>query len=118
MTTRHALRIAACALLFAASATTASAQIGICGGVGTSTPVIKPIIYPSLQFDRSNPGFDCQMWQAFIYLNWPALAGQRGVPNPAAKLGATGTTDGRPTRRSSRPFCRMPRIRGRGASRC
>jgi hypothetical protein len=92
MTTRHALRIAACALLFAASATTASAQIGICGGVGTSTPVIKPIIYPSLQFDRSNPGFDCQMWQAFIYLNWPALAGQRGVPNPTAKFGATGTT--------------------------
>lgn len=86
----HALSVAAAVLLLGTSS--AFAQIGICGGVGRTTPVIKPVIYPSLQFDRSNPGFDCQMWQAFIYLNWPAAAGQRGAPNPNAKFGAAGTT--------------------------
>ncbi|HEX8164347.1 MAG TPA: hypothetical protein VF601_01000 [Beijerinckiaceae bacterium] len=65
-----------------------------CGGFGGSgAPVIKPVIYPQLQFDRSNPGFDCQAWQAFIYLNWPAqTTGPRGTPNPNAKFGAPGTT--------------------------
>ncbi len=64
-----------------------------CGGFGGSgTPVVKPIIESQLKFDRSNPGFDCQMWQAFIFLNWPALPGKRGVPNPNAKFGAPGTT--------------------------
>jgi hypothetical protein len=86
----HALSVAAVALLLGASP--AFAQVGICGGVGKTTPVIKPVIFPGLQFDRSNPGFDCQMWQAFVYLNWPAQAGQRGVPNPNAKFGAAGTT--------------------------
>jgi hypothetical protein len=96
MAARHGVRIAFGALALAATPAlaqpAAAPQVHVCGGVSTKTPEIKPIIYPSLQFDRSNPGFDCQMWQAFIYLNWPALAGQRGVPNPNAKFGAAGTT--------------------------
>ena len=32
------------------------------------------------------------MWQNFIYVNWPVLAGQRGVPNAKAKFGASGPT--------------------------
>ncbi len=49
------------------------------------------------------------MWQAFIYLNWPAQAGQRGVPNPNGRFGARERPCGRPTRPSSRPSCRAPR---------
>ncbi|MYM82931.1 hypothetical protein GTP44_13300 [Duganella sp. FT50W] len=45
----------------------------------------------------SNGGFinriaSCNMWQNFFYLNWPALAGQAGVPNMHAKFGAPGAT--------------------------
>ena len=55
-----------------------------------TSPKIEPIF-------RSNAGlndaaFDCMMWQDFIYLNWPAMAGQRGVPNKAARFGASGPT--------------------------
>ncbi len=98
MAARHGVLIACAAFALAVPASAqqnvAAPQVRVCGGVGTETPVIKPIIYPSLHFDRSNPGFDCQMWQAFIYLNWPALTqpGQRGQPNPNAKLGAPGAT--------------------------
>ena len=93
--------IGACALASTLAVGAASAQTqpsnqapaGFCGGFGGSgTPVIKPVIFPQLKFDRSDPGFDCQMWQAFIYLNWPAQPGQRGVPNPGATFGAPGTT--------------------------
>lgn len=30
-------------------------------------------------------------WYLFLYLNWPALPGQRGAPDPAGKLGTTPT---------------------------
>src|SRR5690349_25111684 len=33
--------------------------------------------------------FDDYSWKTFIALIWPALAGQRGVPDPGQKLGAT-----------------------------
>ena len=72
------------------------AQGRFCGGFGGSGhPDIEPKIFAKLNFDRSNPGFDCQAWQAFIYLNWPALQAigtPRGTPNPKAKFGAPGTT--------------------------
>jgi hypothetical protein len=35
---------------------------------------------------------DCMAWQDFIYLMWPAKADERGVADPARKLGATGPT--------------------------
>ncbi|MBV7535546.1 hypothetical protein KW842_07195 [Duganella sp. sic0402] len=45
----------------------------------------------------SNGGFinriaSCNMWQNFFYLNWPALAGQAGVPNAKAVFGLPGDT--------------------------
>jgi hypothetical protein len=45
----------------------------------------------------SNGGFinriaSCNAWQNFFYLNWPALAGQAGVPNPKAVFGTPGPT--------------------------
>jgi hypothetical protein len=45
----------------------------------------------------SNGGFinriaSCNMWQNFFYLNWPALAGQAGVPNTKAGFGVPGAT--------------------------
>ena len=91
----RSISVGACVLAFLLSVGAAFAQAParFCGGFGGSgTPVIKPIIYPKLNFDRSDPGFDCQMWQAFVYLNWPAMPGPRGVPNPNAKFGTPGTT--------------------------
>lgn len=95
MTLRHTAALGAFALAFSASSALAqpAAPQHFCGGFGGSgTPVIQPVIYPQLQFDRSNPGFDCQAWQVFIYLNWPAATGQRGAPNPQARFGTPGTT--------------------------
>jgi len=63
-----------------------------CGGISVKRPVIKPVIDGGLSYDRSNPGFDCQMWQAFVYLNWPALAGHPGVPDPKATFGSGAPT--------------------------
>ena len=53
-------------------------------------PKIQPLF-------RTNSGltendFNCLAWQDFIYLIWPAKAGQRGQPNPQARLGARGPT--------------------------
>ncbi|HMK80120.1 MAG TPA: hypothetical protein VK438_10745 [Xanthobacteraceae bacterium] len=79
-----------------AQAAQGAAQGNFCGGFGGSgQPVIQPVIYSDLHFDRSNPGFDCQAWQAFIYLNWPALnllGTAPGTPNPNAKFGGPGAT--------------------------
>jgi hypothetical protein len=96
MRTLAALGALLIATTFAASPALAQDDKNFCGGFGGSGhPDIKPIIYPKLHFDRSNPGFDCQAWQAFIYLNWPALSligTPPGTPNPNANFGAPGTT--------------------------
>lgn len=44
-------------------------------------PVVIPPHNPSLSPTDSRPFFDVFSWQSFIALNWPALAGQPGVPN-------------------------------------
>jgi hypothetical protein len=89
-------RIFAVLALVVATAGPAIAQGNFCGGFGGSGhPNIEPVVYPGLKFDRSHPGFDCQAWQAFVFLNWPALqliGTPRGTPNAKAKFGAPGTT--------------------------
>jgi hypothetical protein len=71
----------------------ASAQmLPFCGEIVRKKPEIKPVIYPNLEYGQADTGFDCQMWQAFIYLNWPAMQGQRGVPDPNKRFGTPGTT--------------------------
>ena len=63
-----------------------------CGGFGTGNAV-KLIPVPRLSNGEfTNPGADCAMWQTFFYLNWPAVAGKRGVPDTNAKFGAPGAT--------------------------
>ncbi len=63
-----------------------------CGGFGKGNEVVlKPV--PKLSNGEfTDAGADCAMWQTFFYLNWPALAGKRGIPNTSAKFGAPGTT--------------------------
>ncbi|MGB9369231.1 MAG: hypothetical protein WCE79_24795 [Xanthobacteraceae bacterium] len=61
-----------------------------CGATGT-LPVIKPIIRGAV-VNRDDPNFGCHLWQTFVYLNWPAKAGRRGVPDPSKQFGAPGTT--------------------------
>ncbi len=53
-------------------------------------PKIAPVFRSST--DLSEGEFDCLAWQDLIYLMWPAKTGERGVPNPNAKLGASGAT--------------------------
>ncbi len=62
-----------------------------CGGLNPIGVELKPI--PKLSNGEfTNPGADCAMWQTFIYLNWPAKSGQRGIPDTSALFGAAGTT--------------------------
>jgi hypothetical protein len=53
-------------------------------------PKIAPIFRSTT--DLSEDEFDCLAWQDFIYFMWPAATGPRGVPNPNARLGASGPT--------------------------
>lgn len=62
-----------------------------CGGTPPQPIYLQPV--PKLSNPEfTNQGADCAMWQTFFYLNWPAQAGKRGIPNTAAKFGAPGTT--------------------------
>jgi len=85
------------ALALAAGAATAQAQTGtaVKFGCGGSPPQPPPTLTPTFSTsagDRTNLGFECMMWQNFVYLNWPSTPGQRGVPNGKAKFGAPGPT--------------------------
>jgi len=74
----------------AAQAQTQSATFG-CGGTNPTAPTISPNLTRT-GADRTDLGFACMMWQNFVALNWPALAGQRGVPDTSAKFGGPGAT--------------------------
>lgn len=64
----------------------------ICGGItGSQMPALTPQM-PSAKFAQSDEAIDCFMWQTFIFLNWPAAAGQRGQPDPNAAFGSDGMT--------------------------
>lgn len=83
------------ALTFVAGLTAAQAQPAATFGCGGSPPQPPPTLTPTFggaAGDRTNLGFECMMWQNFVYLNWPATRGQRGVPNKNAKFGAPGPT--------------------------
>lgn len=62
-----------------------------CGGTNPKGVVLWPITKFS-NGEFTNPGADCAMWQNFIYLNWPAASGKRGIPDLTATFGAPGTT--------------------------
>ncbi|HEY5278498.1 MAG TPA: hypothetical protein VIJ67_01975 [Pseudolabrys sp.] len=83
------------ALVLVAGATMAHAQTAPKFGCGGSPPQPPPTLTPTFSTsagDRTNLGFECMMWQNFVYLNWPAARGQRGVPNKNAKFGAPAAT--------------------------
>jgi len=59
-------------------------------------PTISSIVPNDSQFTEQS-SLNCFAWQQFIALNWGALAGQRGVPDPKltpAQFGAPGATAG------------------------
>ncbi len=62
-----------------------------CGGTNPKGVVLWPVTKFS-NGEFTNAGADCAMWQNFIYLNWPATPGKRGVPDLTATFGAPGTT--------------------------
>ena len=92
MKTRPLVFTAAISLLLASGAANAQTARFACGG---SPPAPPPTITPTFSktsADRTNLGFECMMWQNFIYLNWPATKGQRGMPDAKAKFGGPGAT--------------------------
>ena len=94
MTVRHGVLIAFGALAFALAATPAQSQLPPfvgCGGIRPTKPTITPTFQVS-NGEFTNLGFECQMWHNFIYVNWPVMPGQRGVPNKQAKFSAPGPT--------------------------
>ena len=63
----------------------------------TSTPALyprSPVLSPNAPVDLpANPTQDDAVffaWQAFVAVNWPALPGQRGVPDLQKKIGQPG----------------------------
>ncbi|TMJ06172.1 MAG: hypothetical protein E6G97_00455 [Alphaproteobacteria bacterium] len=94
MAVRHGILIALGALaLTAATPALGESQPSFvgCGGIRPTKPKVEPIFQIS-NGEFTNLGFECQMWQNFIYVNWPAQPGLRGVPNKQAPFGATGPT--------------------------
>src|SRR3954468_17130989 len=93
MAARHGVLIALAALAFAVSPAFAQPlpPFAGCGGINPTKPTITPT-FSTTSSDFTNLGFECMMWQNFIYVNWPALPGPRGVPNTKAKFGAPGAT--------------------------
>ena len=62
-----------------------------CGGINPIGVQLAPV--PKLSNGEfTNAGADCAMWQTFIYLNWPAKPGPRGVPDTSQMMGAPGMT--------------------------
>lgn len=54
----------------------------------------QPVVNATVPNDAAisdQPTFNCFAWQEFIGLNWPAAAGQRGVPDPNATPADFGT---------------------------
>lgn len=71
---------------------TAFAQANnVCGSPLAQQPVLQPIM-ASTSFAQNDAAVDCFMWQTFVYLTWPALNGQPGVPDPSAQYGGAGST--------------------------
>jgi hypothetical protein len=61
----------------------------VCGPL--PAPVLQPVL-ASPNFKPSESAVDCFMWQTFIYLNWPALEGRRGIPDTKAHFDDRGPT--------------------------
>lgn len=64
---------------------------------GTRSAAALPATYSSIPTQAPAPSgsqadFSEYAWQLFVALNWPALPGVRGVPNPQAPLGSPGPT--------------------------
>lgn len=51
---------------------------------------VSPTPKPSTNFNVTQRSADIFSWQEFIALNWPALAGSRGEPDPDKKIGDPG----------------------------
>ena len=88
-----ALALLACAGLAAPAAAQGTTTVPhfFCGGTPPQPIYLKPV--PKLTNPEfTNQGADCAMWQTFFYLNWPAQAGKRGIPDTSAKFGAPGLT--------------------------
>lgn len=60
----------------------------VCPGTSLMAPTVAPIIATTQPAQASDAAYDCLMWQTFVYLNWPAKADQRGVPDPKLAFGA------------------------------
>lgn len=83
-------RVAAVTLALWAAAGLATAAP--CGSPLNAKPALEPRLPSLVDFSASDAAVDCAMWQTFIYLNWPALAGARGQPDPVAPFGAAKPT--------------------------
>lgn len=51
---------------------------------------VPPDIVTATNLNAMQRSTDIFSWQEFMALNWPVLAGQRGVPDPGKKIGASG----------------------------
>ena len=53
-------------------------------GVTLTLAPTMPTVFTNNAGADGQPLANCIAWQQFIYLNWPAVPGQKGIPNPQA----------------------------------
>jgi hypothetical protein len=64
----------------------------LCGPFVNVEIELAPVISVDIAGSATDHAFGCMMWQSFIYLDWPALAGSPGEPDRRAPLGRPGPT--------------------------
>jgi hypothetical protein len=80
------------ALGVASGAPARAAPAELCGPYVSAQVTLAPDIHTDIGASGNDHAFGCLMWQSFLYLNWPVLAGLPGEPDRSAPLGRPGPT--------------------------
>jgi hypothetical protein len=59
-------------------------------GARTAAPVLSPVVPADLPANPTQADAVNFAWQSFVAVNWPALVGVRGIPDPKKKIGQAG----------------------------
>jgi hypothetical protein len=84
--------VAGLTLAIASVATARAAPAELCGPYVSVQVRLAPDIQTDIGASGNDHAFGCLMWQSFLYLNWPVLAGSPGEPDRSAPLGRPGPT--------------------------
>jgi hypothetical protein len=85
-------RTVAAGLALAIAEVAPAAAAELCGPYASVQVTLAPDIHTDIGASGNDHAFGCLMWQSFLHLNWPVLAGSPGEPDRGAPLGRPGPT--------------------------